>query len=87
MLLAISADVKISDIPLASYRAPVRPLPLSVLWPHDEPQEMRENWVTWFDIPTQFTPHWEKDPTSIAPAAPMSEHVRGLGGGATEDER
>ena len=59
MLLAASTKVSVSDIPLASYRAPVRPLPLSVLWPHEEPQEMRDNWVGWFDIPTMFSPHWE----------------------------
>jgi Pyridine nucleotide-disulphide oxidoreductase/Sarcosine oxidase A3 domain len=59
MLLAATANVAVSDIPLASYRAPVRPLPLSVLWPHDEPKEVRDNWAVWFDIPTQFTPHWE----------------------------
>jgi thioredoxin reductase len=75
MLLATATNSGVSDIPLASYRAPVRPLPLSVLWPHEEPQEMRDNWVGWFDIPTMFSPHWEKD--MVADIA--VERVRGLG--------
>jgi len=29
-----------------------------VLWPADEPAAMREEWVSWFGIPTQFSPHW-----------------------------
>jgi thioredoxin reductase len=62
LLLAEAGDVPVDAIPLASYRPPVRPLPLSVLWPHDEPATMREHWVTWFGIPTQFAPHWAGDP-------------------------
>ena len=62
LLLAEAGDVPVDTIPLASYRPPVRPLPLSVLWPHDEPVSMREHWVSWFGIPTQFAPHWAGDP-------------------------
>jgi thioredoxin reductase len=62
LLLAEAGDVPVDTIPLASYRPPVRPLPLSVLWPHDEPPAMREHWVSWFGIPTQFAPHWAGDP-------------------------
>jgi thioredoxin reductase len=62
LLLAEAGDVPVDTIPLASYRPPVRPLPLSVLWPHDEPPSMREHWVSWFGIPTQFAPHWDGDP-------------------------
>jgi thioredoxin reductase len=62
LLLAESGDVPVDTIPLASYRAPVRPLPLSVLWPRDELPSMREHWVSWFGIPTQFAPHWNGDP-------------------------
>jgi len=77
MLLAEATKVGIADIPLASYRAPVRPLPLSVLWPHEETQEMRDNWVGWFDIPTMFSPPWE---TEIV-ADTAIERSRGLGEG------
>jgi thioredoxin reductase len=55
LLLAETA----ADLPVPSYRPPVRPLPLSVLWPHDEPDAVRERWVSWFGIPTQFAPHWD----------------------------
>jgi len=58
LLLAEASRIPVAAVPLASYRPPVRPLPLSVLWPHDEPAAMREHWVSWFGIPTQFAPHW-----------------------------
>jgi thioredoxin reductase len=72
LLLAREAGVAVDRIPLASYRPPVRPLPLSVLWPHDEPQAMRDEWVVWFGIPTQFAPQWVEGPT-VAPAGEVVE--------------
>ena len=48
LLLAAESGTDISEVPFMSYRPPVRPLPLSVMWPHDETKEMRENWVKWF---------------------------------------
>jgi thioredoxin reductase len=68
LLLAHAGEVPVEAIPLASYRPPVRPLPLSVLWPHDEPAEVRDHWVAWFGIPTQFAPHWAGDPVGSIPA-------------------
>jgi thioredoxin reductase len=59
LLLAQAAGTSIDRIPLPTFRPPVRPLPLNVLWPADEPAAMREDWVGWFGIPTQFSPHWE----------------------------
>ena len=81
LLLARRATCPIDTIPLASYRPPVRPLPLSVLWPHDEPASMRENWVSWFGIPTQFAPHWAGDPDmpvmlDVPGAAPVESRTR-----------
>ena len=58
LLLAQAAGTTIDRIPLPTFRPPVRPLPLNVLWPADEPAAMREDWVSWFGIPTQFSPHW-----------------------------
>jgi thioredoxin reductase len=58
LLLAEASGLPVGQIPLPSFRAPVRPLPLQVLWPQDEPQAARDHWVSWFGIPTQFTPHW-----------------------------
>src|SRR5499425_855716 len=72
LLLAQSAGTTIDRIPLPSFRPPLRPLPLNVLWPADEPPAMREHWVGWFGIPTQFSPHWEagmaiSEPTAQTP--------------------
>jgi thioredoxin reductase len=58
LLLAQAAGTTLDRIPLPTFRPPVRPLPLNVLWPTDEPAAMREDWVSWFGIPTQFSPHW-----------------------------
>jgi thioredoxin reductase len=58
LLLARAADTTLDRIPLPTFRPPIRPLPLNVLWPADEPPAMREEWVSWFGIPTQFSPHW-----------------------------
>jgi thioredoxin reductase len=48
LLLAHAAAVDVSAVPLASYRPPVRPLPMKVLWPEDEPEEVRRKWAGWF---------------------------------------
>lgn len=61
MLLARAAGVPLGKIPLASYRAPVRPLPLAVLGNVVETPEMARGWDSWFGIPTQFVPFWEAD--------------------------
>lgn len=48
MLLFEASNVDISEVPLMTYRAPVRPLPLNVMWPDDEPQQVRDEWPKWF---------------------------------------
>jgi NADPH-dependent 2,4-dienoyl-CoA reductase/sulfur reductase-like enzyme len=47
MLLADHAACELSAIRPASYRVPVRPLSLSVLWADDETEETRRDWRTW----------------------------------------
>jgi thioredoxin reductase len=69
LLLAQSAGTTMDRIPLPSFRPPLRPLPLNVLWPADEPPAMREQWVSWFGIPTQFSPHWEAGMAIAEPTA------------------
>ena len=59
LLLAQAAGTTLDRVPLPTFRPPIRPLPLNVLWPTDEPAAVREDWVSWFGIPTQFSPHWE----------------------------
>lgn len=56
MLLALESGTAFGTIPLASHRAPVRPLPLKILAEWDEPAEMEAAWDVWFGIPTQWVP-------------------------------
>jgi thioredoxin reductase len=69
LLLAQAAATSIDRIPPPSFRPPIRPLPMNVLWPTDEPPAMREDWVSWFGIPTQFSPHWEAGMAIAEPTA------------------
>nr|WP_295660404.1 NAD(P)/FAD-dependent oxidoreductase [Polymorphobacter sp.] len=41
----------------ATYRAPVRPIPLKLLADWDEVAAMAAGWDVWFGIPTQWTPY------------------------------
>jgi thioredoxin reductase len=56
MLLAIEANKPFGAIPLASHRAPVRPLPLKILADWNESEAMTAAWDVWFGIPTQWVP-------------------------------
>ncbi|MDR3514948.1 MAG: FAD-dependent oxidoreductase [Azospirillaceae bacterium] len=57
MLLALASDVPVEAVPLAGYRAPVRPLPLSLLATTGESPAMTAGWDVWFGIPGQWTPY------------------------------
>lgn len=57
MLMALGASIPVEKVPLAGYRAPVRPLPLAVLAALEEPAAMRAEWDVWFGIPTQWVPY------------------------------
>ena len=57
LILAQSSNVPVAKVPLAGYRAPVRPLPMSVLAAHDEPYDMTSNWDVWFGIASQWVPY------------------------------
>ena len=56
MLLAIESGQPFGTIPLASHRAPVRPLPMKILADWNEPAAMEAAWDVWFGIPTQWVP-------------------------------
>lgn len=56
MLLALESGQPYGAIPLASHRAPVRPLPLRILAEWNEPDAMEAAWDVWFGIPTQWVP-------------------------------
>ncbi len=65
-LLAMQGNQATGSIPLPSYRAPLRPLPLAVLAAFEEAPELRAEWATWFGIAAQWLPHWEPVPEGIA---------------------
>ena len=48
LLLAEESNTDIEDVPLSTYRAPLRPLPLNVMWPDDESEDVRNEWPKWF---------------------------------------
>lgn len=58
-LLALGAAMPLSSIPLAGYRAPVRPLPLALAGQIPEPPEQAEHWDTWFGMHAQWRPFWD----------------------------
>ncbi len=58
-LLALGAAAPLPSIPLAGYRAPVRPLPLSAAGLIPEPPEQAEHWDSWFGMHAQWRPFWE----------------------------
>ncbi len=57
MLLALESDTPFGTIPLATHRAPVRPLPMKIMAEWDEPAAMDAAWDVWFGIPTAWVPH------------------------------
>jgi thioredoxin reductase len=58
-LLALESGTDLAQVPLAGYRAPVRPLPLRVLGAAPEPAALAAHWHSWFGIPGQAVPYWE----------------------------
>jgi hypothetical protein len=55
LTLAKASGVSPADVPLASYRAPVRPLPLKVMADWNETADMTAGWEIWFAIPGQWS--------------------------------
>ena len=47
----------VEQVPVASFRAPVRPVPLRLLADWQESTAMADGWDVWFGIPTQWTPY------------------------------
>jgi len=74
LTLAIATDTPVSAIPLAGYRAPVRPLPLQVIADWQEAAEMSADWDVWFGIPAQWIPYADIDTDREA------MHIAALGG-------
>jgi thioredoxin reductase len=57
LILAGASNDPAARVPLAGYRAPVRPLPLKVLAAWDEAPDMVRHWDVWFGITGQWTPY------------------------------
>jgi len=55
-LLALGGGTALGEIPLATYRAPVRPLPLAVAAERAEDPEMARQWDVWFGMHSQYVP-------------------------------
>jgi hypothetical protein len=47
MLLAAATGTDLGKLVPGSYRAPLRPLPLNVMWAGDETEAMRRSWPIW----------------------------------------
>jgi thioredoxin reductase len=58
-LMALGSGQALADIPLATYRPPVRPLRLAQLAALPEAAAMSVGWESWFGIPSQWTPFWQ----------------------------
>jgi thioredoxin reductase len=56
-LLAAEQRTTPDRVPVASFRAPVRPIPLGILADWNELPEMAAGWDVWFGIPTQWLPY------------------------------
>ncbi len=57
-LMALGSGIALADIPLATYRPPVRPLRLAQLAALPEAAAMSDGWESWFGIPSQWIPFW-----------------------------
>jgi hypothetical protein len=57
LALACASNEPAARVPLAGYRAPIRPLPLSLLAAWDETPAMARFWDVWMGIPGQWTPY------------------------------
>ena len=57
LAMAIGTETPLASVPLAGYRAPVRPLPLKVIAETAEPADLKSNWDVWFGVPEQWVPY------------------------------
>ena len=64
-LLAMQGNQATGSVPMPSFRAPLRPLPLAVLAAFEEAPEVKREWTAWFGIAGQWHPHWEPVPEGL----------------------
>ena len=58
-LLALGSGLPLAQIPLATHRAPVRPLPLHLAAATDEDPRIAARWDVWFGMPSQYAAPWD----------------------------
>lgn len=56
-LLAEASGTPVAQVPVASFRPPIRPIPLGLLADWQERADMSAGWDVWFGIPTQWVPY------------------------------
>lgn len=75
-LLALQEDLPLQAVPLAGYRAPVRPLALGSAVPANEDPAIAAQWDSWFGMPRQWVPFWDVEQKyTVAALATEKEHV------------
>lgn len=57
-LLALSADIPLGEVPLATHRAPVRPMRLSLAAATAEGAGVAAHWDVWFGMKSQYQAPW-----------------------------
>ncbi|AMH43403.1 hypothetical protein AXG89_37460 [Burkholderia sp. PAMC 26561] len=65
-LLSIGSATPLAGMPLATFRSPVRPLPLNQLAALGEVPALGEHWDSWFGIASQWVPFWRATPLYTA---------------------
>ena len=58
-LLALAGGLPLGAVPLASHRAPVRPIALRLAAPASEDAGVRAHWDVWFGMKSQYRAHWD----------------------------
>ena len=58
-LMALAAGTTLAGIPLATHRAPVRPMPLSLASATAEDPRVAEHWDVWFGMKSQYRSFWD----------------------------
>ena len=58
-LMALAAGTTLAEVPLATHRAPVRPMPLSLAVPTAEDPGVAAHWDVWFGMKSQYRSYWD----------------------------
>lgn len=77
MLIAEATGCNLSHLVPGSYRAPVRPLPLSVLWAGEETEEMRRTWPIWLHPVEEGAPGYASARSMESVQSKDEEHGEG----------